>query len=89
MQDDKKQGPGKTDHVSTPDPNRERLEKDADELVHETREPSHFTGEEDIDELVHEQEIDQGIKLAGETDPDDIIHHTSEPDEDLEVGGEG
>ena len=89
MQNDKKEEPGKTGSETSADQNRHRLEKDADELVHETREPSHFTGEEDIDELVHEQEIEQGIVLPGETDPDDIIHHSSEPDDDLEVGGEG
>ena len=89
MQNDKKEEPGKTGPLPPPDENRHRLEKDADELVHETRDPAHFTGEEDIDELVHEHEVDHGIKLVDETDPDDIVHHSSEPDEDLEVGGEG
>ena len=89
MQHDKKEEPGKSGPETPADQNRHRLEKDADELVHETREPSHFTGEEDIDELVHEQEIEQGIVMPGEIDPDDIVHHSSEPDEDLEVGGEG
>jgi hypothetical protein len=89
MQTDKKE-PGTTGPLPPPgDQNRHRLEQDADELVHETRDPAHFTGEEDVDELVHEQEIEQGIVLPGETDPDDIVHHTSEPDDDLEVGGEG
>ena len=85
MHNDKKENPGAT---SPADQNRLRIEKDADELVHETHDPSHFTGEEDVDELVHQQELDQGIKLVAETDPDDIVHHTSEPDDELEVGGE-
>ncbi len=66
-------------------------EKDPDELVHEQAAvtPETITGQEDPDELSHLVPPKPEPDPLQEIDPDDIIHHSSEPDEDLEVGGEG
>lgn len=56
---------------------RERIEQDADDLVHSEQDEIAETGEEDPDDLVHrasKHSADSMIKEDSMEDPDDLVH---------------
>ena len=58
-------------------PPKERVEKDADDLVHEQDAEQAVTGEEDPDDLIHQPSKPLPGTITNEDnmeDPDDLVH---------------
>ena len=69
--------PNNNNKPATKLPPKERIEKDADDLVHEQDAEPAITGEEDPDDLIHQPLKPQPGTIANEDnmeDPDDLVH---------------
>lgn len=65
---------------------KQRIEKDADDLVH-SQEPEELpeaeTGEEDPDDIVHRPKLRRGTNTEDSLeDPDDLVHGLQEEEEE-------
>ncbi len=77
--------PNNKNKPATKLPPKERIEKDADDLVHEQDTEPAVTGEEDPDDIIHRPQQPGADSLINEEsmeDPDDLVHGYQDDEDD-------